>query len=532
MRSILTLSLVSCTAWLTAQQCAWLTSAPVDYTMNPSMANEVLASAPGRLVSGRQITGVFVYGQTVYGRAIVESLDLDGLPIWSCLLDDSVTIDAAVVAEDGRAYFAGRFMGGLQLCNGEVVAGLPDHGMWTENLFMVAVDLEDGHLEWARNLSLDHQQASSVASLALDPQGRLWYAIGEWGLGKVVRVDEQGADVEVRSIEGVRVMGTMSFDPWGGLYLSGSCDNNGLSFAGQPFTDPGTSGYSMFVLRYNGNGTAGFARFAEDITFQDPTVVATRDGHAYLAGNLFEGTHWGSVGFHGPDWTGEVFLARLDSLGEFLWGVESAPAPGGTIVGGMTRAKGPCIALDEDDVVHLIGNVRGITDWGNGVVSGAGQPTDQRLCVIAFADDGTASWSADSEEQEGFTEARTVTATAEPGAVHFAAHARDQFTFGSHTTNATNVQAAVFGELNDLPTNVPARALKGHPSIFPNPVQDGSSIRLTGVIGAVSIFNTTGQRVADLRSVNGIMQYDVSGLAPGIYTVRTNDNGTARFVKQ
>ncbi len=73
--------------------------------------------------------------------------------------------------------------------------------------------------------------------------------------------------------------------------MRGAADNSGFSFAG--FTPVTEAQYNMFVLRYRPDGSAGFAAFAEDITFQKPVVVSTDDGYAYLAGNVFSETNWG-----------------------------------------------------------------------------------------------------------------------------------------------------------------------------------------------------------------------------------------------
>lgn len=532
MRHAHSLFLSCITMGLQAQQCEWLTSAPIDYEMNPSMASEVLASAPGRLVTGRNTTGDYVYGQTIYGNAVIESLDSDGLPDWSCGLHDSASVESAVVSADGRAFFAGRFMGTLQLCNGEVVGGVPGQGSFNENLFLLAVDLNDGTIEWTRNVSLAHEQGQGIPSLALDPQGRLWYSVAEWGVGKAVRVDESGSDVETRIVDGVRVMGTISFDPWGGLYMSGSCDNFGFAFGGQSFADPGTSGYSMFVLRYKPDGSAGFAEFAEDITFQDPKVVATTDGFAYVAGNIFDSTRWGDIELHGPNWSSEVFLARLDSMGQFLWAIESSSEPGSPITGAMTRSKGPCIALDAEDRLYLIGDSRGTTDWGNGITSGGGQPTDHRLSVVAFEEDGSAVWSADSGVSPGFNEARTVAASAAPGSVYFAAHARDPFSFGAHTTNEEDVQAAVFGELSGISTGIrPVMRDRGD-EVWPVPSRAVVHVRYKGRTTTAVLITSSGEQVRTLRLVPGRNSIDLSYLPTGLYFLRTAEGEVMRVVKE
>ncbi|MEZ4739623.1 MAG: hypothetical protein R2818_09820 [Flavobacteriales bacterium] len=245
---------------VSAQQVDWLTAETVDYSLNPEMPDQVLASAPGHLVAMRQTTIPFIYGQKGYGQAILEELDpANGEQGWACMLFDSVNVTSAAVGTNGKAYFAGSFMGDLGLCDGSILGGVPNVDPWYENHFIIAVDLTSGLIEWTRNISLTHGSAIGIASMAIDPNGDLWYAFSEWGTAKVIRVNSSGSDVEERIIDGVRVVGTISFDPWGGLYVSGSCDNGGFAFGGSVYQNTGTTGYSMFVLRYRPGGAAGFA---------------------------------------------------------------------------------------------------------------------------------------------------------------------------------------------------------------------------------------------------------------------------------
>lgn len=533
MRPLLTLSLLLSTTLIHAQQCDWLTNAAVEYELNPSLPNEVLAGAPGRLVLARQLSGDFVYGQTVYGRAIVEAMDPgDGLPIWSCALFDSVNVESAVVSAEGKAYFAGRFMGTLGFCDGSILGGVPGQVLWHENLFLMAVDLNTGLLEWTRNLSLTHDQALSVSSLALDPQGRLWYSVAEWGIGKAVRVDANGMDQETRVIDGVRLLGTLSFDPWGGLYMSGACDNSGFAFGGEAFTDPGTSGYSMFVLRYRPDGTAGFVEFADDITFQDPTVAATSDGHAYLAGNIFDTSQWGDITFSGPNWVSDVFLTKLDSTGEFLWGVESAPV-GSAFIGDLSRANGPCIAVDADDHVYLMGNLRGQVDWGNGVVSNGLTIGAQTISVVAFAPDGTPQWAATSMPGGMFDQAQTLTANAEEGTLHFAGHITAQFTWLPHTTNSGGTQAALFGKLSGLSTGGRERSTELDLVAWPVPAAGVVYVDLPGTKRtSASLVNSVGQLVLTITLVPGRNTIYMTDLRSGLYVLRTAEGSAVRVVKE
>lgn len=532
MRKHLTLFTFASASLLHAQQCDWLTSAPIDYDSNPSMPSEVMASAPERLVVGRNTSGAFLYGQTLYGNAIMEALDMNGSTIWTCVLNDSVNLRSAAVAADGRAFFAGSFMGDLQVCDGSVLSGVPGQGMWNENLFLIAVDLNTGLVEWTRNLSSTHDQGLSIPSLALDPQGRLWYAVSEWGLGKAVRVDENGADVETRLVEGVRTLGTISFDPWGGLYMSGGCENGNFAFGGEMFNNGGTTGYSMFVLRFRPDGTAGFAQFADDITFQEPTVVATADGHAYLAGGIFDATQWGDLELHGPNWSEEVFLTRLDSLGEFDWVVESAPIAPTPISGNLSRSKGPCIAVDPSGTLYLIGDARGTTDWGNGVTTGSSVLTDHVVAVVAFTADGSALWSSDSDVNTGWFEARTITASAETGSVHISAHIRDPFTFGSFTAGAVATQNAAFAELSGVNTTVIPSGTKDRLRAWPLPARSFLHLHAVGEIATASLFTATGDVLRTVQLLPGINTIDISGLSVGVYFLRTAEGQVVQVVKE
>ena len=531
---LFTLSLVAALATVaSAQQVDWLTSAPVAYTMNPSMPDQVLTSAPGYLVAERQMSGDLNFGNSLYGSAVLERLDATtGAQTWSCQLFDSVKVGSAAVSADGMAYFAGSFIGGLLLCDGSILGGVPNGGLWHENLFLIAVDLNTGLLQWTRNLSLTYDQASMNTSLAIDPSGNLWYTIEEWGVGRVIRVDANGDDVETRVIDGVRLFGTISFDPWGGLYVSGSADNSGFAFGGSAYQNYGTTGYSMFVLRYRPDGTAGFAEFADDVTFHDPTVVATSDGHAYLAGDmLLEGTNWGGIPFNGPDWVYAMFLTELDSTGQFLWGVESDPA-GGTITGDVFRSKGPCIAVDASSNVYLMGTLRGTVDWGNGVVSNGLTLGVHTLTIVAFTPDGTPQWAATSQADGSFNESRTVTAMAEENTVHFAGHITSQFTFTPETTNVGGAQAAMVGKLDGLSTGVRDVVVNDDLSAWPNPVTDVLNIEVAGnkvLLG--ELLNSAGQRVRNITLRPGRNAIDVGTLPSGLYLLRTMAGSTTRIAK-
>jgi len=514
-----------------AQQVSWLNEASVDYISNPGMPRHELASAPGHLAAMRMADVSLIYGTHIFGTVVLDALDpATGAVGLSCAVSDPVSVGAAAVSPQGIGYFTGAFAGdALVLCDGTQVPSLGS--ALTVNHFLLAWDLATGTPLWCRNLSIAHPNGDEVPSLAIDPDGHLWYLVRDLMSGKVVRVDAAGNDVEERTLSGVRRFGTLSFDPWGGLYVSGSCENGDLTFGGQSFAVESTEGYNMFVLRYRPDGTAGFAQFARDFTFTHPTVAATQDGHAYLAGDLnLSGGLWGGMPFTGTNWGDDVFIARLDSTGHFLWGLEAHPTDEG-ITGDVQRAHGPCIAVGSEGEVYFTGSTRGMVGWGNGVVSGGAGITSRRLSVLAIAPDGVPQWVANSAAAGLFVTAQTITSGAEADAVHFVAHTSGDLTYGPFSVNSDGDQAAVRGRIAGITTGVHTKPASTDLHAWPNPTTGLLHIERMGSLPVpADLMNSAGQRVQRVSLRPGRTTVDVTGLAPGLYLLRIAGEEALRVV--
>jgi hypothetical protein len=504
---------------------------PVGFDLNPGMPRHSIASAPEHLVTMRTESVSEIFGNAVFGTVVLEAIDPALGDTWlSCILSDSVSVGAAVVSPIGIAYFSGSFMGNsLEFCDGSQLTGLP--GVFMVNQFVMAWNLNTGQPLWSRNLTSSYPDIIEPAALSVDPAGNLWYAAMEFSEGHLVQVDFFGDDVQMRTVSGIRRFGTISFDPWGGLYVSGSCENGTLTFGGQGFPVESDDGYNMFVLRYRPDGSAGFASFGKDITFTDPTVVATGDGHAYLAGALhLDGAVWGDLQFEVGDWGADVFIAKLDSTGLFLWGREGHPADVG-ITGDVERAQGPCIAVDALARVYFTGVVRGIVDWGDGIMS-EGVMADRSLTVVAFDAAGTPQWAATSEPSTWFVTAQALAATANPGVIHFIAHAASEFTFGGHTVGVDMAQTAVIGRIDGISTGISELPHPGGIFVWPNPVDDVLYVEVDATTDMMAeLMNSAGQCVRSLTLLQGLKMLDVDALPSGLYLLKIN-GGSVRVVKE
>ncbi len=496
----------------------------MDYNQNPILPNQLLVSTSDLLFGVRLTSYNFPYGTDIFGDLSLDHYDVsNGELLWSCELSGNIAASAATIEESGLVFITGKFIGEqLETCQGITLTG--GGGQFQVHHFLMALNLNDGELLYLRNLSLTHPNANAISSLAIDPEGRLWYAVEEWGTAKIVRVNEVGVDQETRILNGPRRIGTLSFDPWGGLYVSGATDEAEFSFAGQSFEITQTTGYKMFVLRFNPDGTAGFAEFANDVTFQNPTVIASDDGHAYLAENISLETQWGDLTIQGPEWVSTVFISKLDSTGHFLWSVQGRSLPGG-ISGDVERSKGPCITIDDQGVLYFIANQRGLIDWGNDIVSGMDPITSRTITILAISSDGIPIWSKSSLSNGYYNNAQTITASTNHESVHFAAQINSEFTFPPHSTNTNETQASMVGQIHTLPLSNSEMHLKNEMLIWPNPASGSIYFMHEGSTQLkCKVWNSKGQMVNSILLQPGLNHLNIENLSSGLYFLQV-DNG-------
>jgi hypothetical protein len=67
--------------------------------------------------------------------------------------------------------------------------------------------------------------------------------------------------------------------------------------------------------------------------------------------------------------------------------------------------------------------------------------------------------------------------------------------------------------------------------MYPNPVVNVLNVDTKDVNANVAIYNSVGQKVAEMISTNNQARFDVRGLAHGVYFVRVNNGAAEKFVK-
>ncbi len=508
------------------QQVQWITADPIAYENNPAESVHLIcASDPDHAYVARSTTLSYLSG-TVYGKAVVEQRNAFGEVTWSFALGDSAVMQAMASDADGKVIIGGRFYRSLHLGSAAVLPVV--NGTTYPETFLFALD-SDGNLLWQRNITPNNPGGTDVESITFDPQGRAWYATCNFTNAEIKRLDDAGNDVETRPVLRAKTIGSISFDPQGGLYVSGSATAPSITVNGTLY--PIVPEYNFFVARMGVDGSSQWLHSAEDITFQKPRVRADDFGHAYLLGAPFDTLTFGGIHFMGPEWNSTFFLARLDSLGNFQWGYQ--PPLGVPFAGQFEVGQKDVLGVDGHGNAVILGVTDGMIDWGNNVITDVGSNLDRVLTVLQVDSTGTPRW----ELHAGTTNYDVpLGLSVLPGGIcHIAVQIRSPFQLGPYTAEVSSA-TLVIGRIAPGSTTgleedgESVQAAMAYPSPFTSVFSISADQLGTGEVD-VLLRDGSGRLVSQAHRLNGLG----SELAAGSYFVEVQQGDKrwrGRVVKQ
>lgn len=508
------------------QEVQWLTASPIGYEVNPNAPTHlVCASDADHAYVARSTELSYVY-QTVFGSAVIEQRNALGEVNWSFSLGDSVLLQAMASDADGRVIIGGRFFRALHLGSGPVLPLV--NGNTFPETFLISLDI-NGNLLWQRNITPNTTASTDVESITFDPQGRGWYATCDYFTGAIKRLDNSGNDVETRPVLNAKLIGSLSFDPQGNLYVSGATSTPGITVNGTLY--PITKEYNFFVTRMDLDGTSQWLRSAEDIVFQRTRVKADAFGHVYLLypprdSLTFAGTH-----FHGPEWNSTFILARLDSMGTLQWGFQ--PPLGTPFSGQFDVGDRDVLGVDADGNAVILGLAFGVINWGNNVLTNLGTTQERAVTLLQVDSTGTPQWelhggSGEYDQMQGLH-------VLPDGICHIAVRTRNTFPFGPYTAEVSTPHLVVARIALGITTGVEESSSNDQDLLaFPSPFTSEFSISaepFTGEALDVILRDGTGRIVSIGHRLEGLG----NKLAGGSYfvEVRQGENRWhGRVVKQ
>jgi len=512
-----------------SQTFEWVRHNPVNYNFNPSYGSFSVCydQANNRVIHARLDSFAYIYSVSILGKTVVESRDTNGFSLWAFPLGNAATIDRIVVDQSGDIIVGGHFQETLHIgTNDSLVSILTPFSAF--NFFLIKLNSQ-GNLIWKRNLTATWPDYSEVHALAIAPSGVCWYATTDFFIAKIVSIDSNGNDVIVYNVENAKTIGSISFDPSGGMYISGGAQIGNFIMDTDTFYAP--NDYNMFIARYNPFGQPSWAYFGNDVTFQRPVTTTDLAGNVFFAGMRFDTLSFNGTFIHAPQFSGDFFVFKADSICNLQWVVKQPPLLMGPF-GSFEPGQNLCIDTDVSGNLYMGGVQNGLVDWGNGYTSSTAGFSDRKSAVAKISASGNTEWVKIGGSPHGnYLHALAVS---EQGSCYFTGSFSDTAFFDNNFIPTTTFYNFMLGKLVDLSTDLPEVISGSKFQIFPNPASD--VIYLKGMVSgsAIKIIDMTG-RIVRWENINGDGVINISSLAPGSYLLYGTDesvHGPERFIKR
>lgn len=344
-----------------AQNFQWVRNQTHSIQFNPDLTSFLSETdATGNSL----LAGIFNYKLSFgnyYGDVSVKKYDPQGNLIFVKILYGKIIIGGMQTDLAGNIYLSGSFMDTLII---DPVNYILNTGSgFTLNNYIIKLSPK-GDFIWKKNINVLYPALTILDAVKI--KGNYLYAgILNFSQGFIKKYDLSGNELISIPEMNVRGISSIDADAQGNIYSGGACGNGSINFGDQIFNSP--LPYNFYIVKFNSSGNCQWARFVEDITFQNIDIACDNSDNIYAAGDLNGSFMFGSIQAQGRQWVYDFFLTKLNSSGTFLW-LKEVPASA-TITGDAGKSNVNSIAVDDVNNVWLTGFLRGTVNWGNNIVT-------------------------------------------------------------------------------------------------------------------------------------------------------------------
>lgn len=346
-------------------------------------ANAMVADGNGNCYVAGQFEGSATLGNTTLssqGQAdvLLAKYNPQGLLLWAVSAGGTGYDLAASItmSPDGFIYVAGAFSKGAVFGANRIASPT------TGSSVFVAKYSGQGECLWAKCVAYtDHSNGMGATSIKCDDVGNLFLAGSFWGNAAfgsatlssqglcdifISKLDSNGSVLWAKSAggNGYDSANALVADSLGNIFVTGyfgAYSSANGTFEGITLANAGAG--DIFVAKYDPNGQVVWAKRAGGTALENPLGMAAIGAGDVVIAGAFSGTIvFGatSIASKGQD---DIFLARLNSDGDMIWG----KSLGGT---GNDACNG--VATDQAGNIYLAGNYQGNTMIGGANLTARG----------------------------------------------------------------------------------------------------------------------------------------------------------------
>ena len=477
-------------------------------------------------------------GGVIYGDIFVAKLDPAGNWLWAVRAGDSFTDSGTGIALDGagNVYVTGQFEGTASFgshtltasgdedyCdvflakldpNGNWLWAIQAGGTYVDYGNSIAIDnAGNGYLvgDFEGTASFGNHTVTAIESnwyekdvfvAKFDPAGNWLWVVNGGGVG-----DDWGQNIALDGNGNIYVTGAFE--------LTATFGNHTLTITGN---DDDTR--DIFVAKLDQNGNWLWAVKAGGALW-DMGYNITLDGagNIYVIGN-FEGTatfgnHTLTASGDDEDY-GDLFVAKLDQSGNWLWAVRAGGPLGDSATG---------IALDGAGNLYVAGGFGGTATFGDHTLTASAGEYEIDIFVAKLDTNGNWLWAVKAGGP--FIDMAANLALDGAGNAYMTGLCGNMATFGDHTVTANegfNIFVAKLGNNTPVDDDMAPQVTSRLHDAWPNPFgrDTGTTIKANvpeRSTGTLSIYNLRGQKVASYELSSGLHEINFSGdnLPSGIY---------------
>jgi hypothetical protein len=508
-----------------AQNFDWVKSKPFNFSSNPANINSPLINSGNSLVYVYADSILQLFSSYAFGKQNVEISDLSGNPLHNFTLSPKCDVQKITCDANGNIFISGNYLDTLFL-NGTDTLINTGTGFNT-NAFIICID-QQAQLLWKRNLSLTVTSIEYVSALACDHQNNCWYAYSDFFTGIITKLDASGQDVTTLQLDGAKTIGGIDFDPNDNLFVAGAAESGPFTIGNLNYSVP--TQYSFYVARYNATLQASWARFANDQTFHFPQIKADPFGNAYFCSPIMDSASFGNVFVDGPQWVYDFAAVKVDSSGEFHWGI-GVPQQTPSITGDYNPGTNQFIDCDSKGRLFIGGEVRSTVDFGNGVVATKGSLNYNAISVISIDTSGNPMWCL-SGGSNNYQHAASI-AIDDNDAIYFIGTIRGNAQFGNISQINSGTTNFLLGKITANITSSIKENNSNKISIYPNPSSGVLQIHSTLQNNILNIYDLQGRKISS-KEILSSGQINLQDLHAGMYFlefVKDNQIQSFRWMK-